>query len=134
MSRVFRQGRSRKWWAALALVALAFVSLRPACDVWLSHWAKHDATLHSVAHSVVTHESPAHQTHDTPCCASIEASALVKPADIAALGAEQLKSPALPFFAAAVLRIATPLLHALTASVIPPGSPPFHVRSARILR
>jgi len=126
--------RERKWWAALALVALAFVSLRPACDVWLSHWAKRDGALHSVAHNVVAHEAPAHETHDTPCCASIEGGALVKPSDVAVLGAKQPQSPAYFFVTSTALRIATPLLHALTASVTPLGSPPFHVRSARILR
>jgi hypothetical protein len=137
MSGTTGRRRSRRWWAALALVALAFVSLRPACDVWLSHWAKHDGMLHSVAQRVVTHvthEAPAHETHDTPCCASIERGALVKPSDVAIVGAEQPHSPGSPFFTVTALRIAAPLLHALTASVIPLGSPPFYVRSARILR
>jgi len=75
-----------------------------------------------------------HESHDVPCCARIGGAALVKPSDLTILSAEQPKSLAFPVLIATTLRVATPLLHALAASVIPPGSPPFYVRSARILR
>jgi len=75
-----------------------------------------------------------HESHDVPCCARIEGAALVKPSDLTILSAEQPKWPAFPVLIATTLRVAPPLLHALTASVIPLGSPPFYVRSARILR
>ena len=44
--------RQRRWWVALAILALAFLSLRPACDVWLSHWSKHGGTHAVTAHSM----------------------------------------------------------------------------------
>jgi hypothetical protein len=129
------QRRSRRGWAALAVVALAFLSLRPACEVWLSHWAEHGGTGHAAAHRAVTYEAaPAHEPHDALCCTRIQGVALVKPLALAVPSAEQPKSLAFPALAASALRVATPLLQALTASVIPPGSPPFYVRSARILR
>lgn len=129
--------RQRRWWAALAIVALALLSLRPACDVWLSHWGKgdipHQALAHN-AHSAATHEAPAHAPHDEPCCETIKGSTLVKPADMLQWRTAQGSAPVLLQSMRAAFPAATPLLHALTVSVIPPGSPPYYVRSARILR
>jgi hypothetical protein len=135
MSGAAGRRRSRRWWTALAIVALAFLSLRPACEVWLSHWAKHGSAQHALAHSAAPHGvAPVHESHDVPCCARIEGAALVKPLALPIPSAEQPKSLAFPVLVATALQVAAPLLHALTASVIPPGSPPFYVRSARILR
>ena len=125
--------RQRKWWATLAIVALAFLSLRPACEVWLSHAKEHAIGLRAAVHAARAHEAPVHEPHDTACCASIEGAALVKPADMLLPRIAQ-NPPAAPLSVQSALWIAVPLLHALTASVIPPGNPPFHVRSARILR
>jgi len=129
--------RQRRWWAALAIVALALLSLRPACDVWLSHWGRGDAPHHALAlnaHNAATHEAPAHAPHDEACCESIEGSALVKPADMLQWRTAQGSAPVLLQSMRAAFPVATLLLHALTASVIPPGNPPFYVRSTRILR
>ncbi|KPK08734.1 MAG: hypothetical protein AMJ64_02715 [Betaproteobacteria bacterium SG8_39] len=113
------------------------MSLRPACDVWLSHWGKSDVPHHALAHNAhdaSTHEAPAQAPHDEPCCESIGGSALVKPADVLPWRTGQGSAPVLLQSMRAALPAAMPLLHALTASVIPPGSPPFYVRSTRILR
>lgn len=125
--------RRRKWWVAFAIVALAFLSLRPACEVWLSHAKGHDVVQLSALHAAVGHEAPAHAPHDTACCASIEGATLVKPGDTLVLRIAQIPDAA-ALNAQAVLRVAVPPLHALSASVIPPGIASFYVRSARILR
>jgi hypothetical protein len=125
--------RQRKWWAALAIVALAFLSLRPACDVWLSHWDKHDGTHHATARQNDA-SPPAHAPHEPMCCATIESGMVVKPSDAVLWGSDQAKLLATDAFVQTALRVAAPLLRTLTASVIPPGSPPYYVRSARILR
>lgn len=125
--------RQRRWWAGLAIVALAFLSLRPACDVWLSHWDKHKVAHHAMAHQSDA-SAPAHEPHEPMCCTSIESGALVKSADMVVPRGEQAKPPVATLFTQTAFRVAAPLLQSLTASVIPPGSPPFYVRSARILR
>ncbi|MEJ2173633.1 MAG: hypothetical protein P8Y76_01615 [bacterium] len=123
----------RKWWAALAIVAFAFLSLRPACDVWLSHWDKHKGTHHVAAHQTQVH-TPAHAPDEPLCCATVESGTLVKPSDAVVWRSDQEKPLATAAFVRTALWVAVPLLRTLTASVIPPGSPPFYVRSARILR
>jgi len=127
------RARQRKWWAALAIVALAFLSLRPACDVWLSHWNKHEGAHHMAVHQ--THvDAPAHAPDEPMCCATVEGGTLVKPSDAVVWGSDQAKPLAMAAFVQTALRVAAPLLRTLTASVIPLGSLPFYVRSARILR
>jgi len=121
--------RKRKWWAALAIVALAFLSVRPACEVWLSHAKWHDVAQLSAMHAAVSHEAPA---HDATCCASIEGAKFVKPAD-SVLPSVAL-TPAIALLARTALRVAVASLRTPTTSVIPPGNPPFYARSARILR
>lgn len=125
--------RRRKWWTAFAIVALTFLSLRPACEIWLSHAKGHDVFQLPAVHAAVAHEAPAHAPHDSACCASIEGATLVKPADALVLRIAQIPAAA-TLNAQAVLRVAVPSLHALSASVIPPGIASFYVRSARILR
>jgi len=125
--------RQRKWWAALAIVALAFLSLRPACDVWLSHWDNHEGAHHVAAHQTDVH-APAHAPDEPLCCATVESATLVKPADGVVWGFDQAKLLPTAAFVQTALRVAAPLLRTLTGSVIPPGNPPFYVRSARILR
>lgn len=132
--------RRRKWWAVLAIVALGFLSLRPACELWLGHAAEHHAALHASAHDAVGSGASGHAQHapqpphDAACCASIASATLVKPADAATLRTAQKASSAVLAFTQTALRIAAPMLHALTDSVIPPGNPPFYARSSRILR
>jgi hypothetical protein len=126
--------RQRRWWAALAIVALAMLSLRPACEAWLSHWSMGNGGQHAAAVHGHVHSAPAQSPHEEACCGSIEAYALVKPADM--LPGQTAKTPSVAILQSlrAAFPAATPLLHALTASVIPPGNPPFYVRSTRILR
>lgn len=125
--------RRRKWWAAFAIAALAFLSLRPACEVWLSHAKGHGVVQLSAVHAAVAHEAPAHAPHDTACCASIEGATLVKPADTLVLRIAQIPAAA-TLSSQSVLRVAATSLRALSASVVPPGIASFYVRSARILR
>jgi len=126
--------RQRKWWAALAIVALAMLSLRPACEAWLSHWSMGNGGQHAAAVHGHVHSAPAQSPHEEACCGSIEAHALVKPADL--LPWQTAQTPSVPILLSmrSAFPVAAPLLHALTASVIPPGNAPFYVRSARILR
>ena len=124
--------RQRKWWAAFALVALAFLSLRPACDVWLSHWDKHEG-----AHHVTAYESSAQAISHAPtepmCCATIEDGGLAKPSDMVVWRVDPSKTTVslLSQSASAPARQPHSLL---TASARPPGNASFYVRSARILR
>ena len=131
---VYPTARQRRWWVALAIVALALLSLRPACEAWLSHWSMGNGGQHAAAVHGHVHSATAHAPHEEPCCGSIEAFALVKPADMLPSQTKQTPSVAILKSVRAVLPAAAPLLHALTASVIPPGSLPFYVRSTRILR
>ena len=125
--------RQRKWWAALALVAITFLSLRPACEVWLSHWGHHEGGHAFAAHQ--THAAPSgHAPVEPACCATIEKGGLLKPADMVIGRADQSKAPAVVFVARIAMAEVARIVHALTTSVRPLGSPPFHVRSARILR
>ena len=126
--------RHRKWWAALAIVALALLSLRPACEAWLSHWSMGNEGHHAAAVHAHSHGAPAGSPHDEPCCGSVEGYALVKPADMLPWQSAQPPSVAILQSLRVTFPAAASLVHALTASVIPPGSPPFYVRSARILR
>jgi len=124
--------RQRKWWAAVALVALGFLSLRPACDVWLSHWDKHQDAHHVTAHQTST-QAGAHSPAKPVCCATIEDGGLVKPSDMVVWRVDPPKTTL------ALLSQSAPaparLLHSLlTASVRPPGNASFYVRSVRILR
>ena len=126
--------RQRTWWAVIGIVAFAFLSLRPACDIWMSHWTKHDSPPHPDVHVAVAHEVVAHASHDEPCCAKIKGSALVKPTDTIVSRGERAKAPAYVVFVRTAPRVAMSLLRSLGASVIPPGNLPFYERSARILR
>lgn len=131
---VHPSARQRRWWAALAIVALALLSLRPACEAWLAHWSMGNEGHHAAAVHGHVHSAPTQSPHDEPCCGSVEAYALVKPADMLPWRTAQAPSVAILQSMRAALWAAAPRLHALTASVIPPGSPPFYVRSTRILR
>jgi len=124
--------RQRKWLATFALVALAFLSLRPACDVWLSHWGKHGSAHHVTAHQASTLAEP-HSPVEPVCCATIEDGGLVKPSDMVSWGADPAKTT-VALFLQLVPAPAAQLHSLLTASVRPPGNASFYERSARILR
>jgi len=121
--------RQRRWWVALAIFALAFLSLRPACEAWLAHW-----NAHAGQHSVSTHAVGAHSSGDPACCATIESRSVISAFDALTLqsGPGKLAAASLAVLALGKATVAASL--SLTASVIPPGSPPFYARSARILR
>jgi len=122
--------RSRKWWVALALLALAFMSMRPACEAWLSHGG---ADL-GAAQALVVATQDSHAPHDAACCAGIEDSKLVKPADYV-LTSTARDAPVFAPYVAWVSGAATQWLRrAPRAAVIPPGIASFYERSARILR
>ena len=127
--------RQRRWWVALAIFALAFLSLRPACDLWLSHWSKHEIAHFGVAHAAGAHgHAPANAPDGLPCCATVDQGTLVKSFNaIAWRSWLNDVAPAAPV-ARTVLRVAVLLSLSLTTSVIPPGNLPFYARSARILR
>ena len=125
--------RQRRWWVALAILALAFLSLRPACDVWLSHWSKHGGTHAATAHSMQAH-APAHAPDEPGCCATIESRTLVNAFDAMAWQSGPSKLAAASLAVPMPIKVALALVLSLTASVIPPGNPPFYARSARILR
>jgi hypothetical protein len=135
MSGAFGKRGVRKGWAVLAVVALTFLLLRPACDAWLSHSGGHDGAGHAGLTALQIGDGSTHAPHDVQCCASIKGSSLVVPADsmlartaqgkvqFAALNARALMSP-----------VAASLRRSLSAFVAPPGIPSFYERSARILR
>ena len=78
MLSVNPSARRRSWWAALAIVALALLSLRPACEAWLSHWAMGNEGHHAAAVHGHVHSAPAHASHEDLCCGSLEAFALAR--------------------------------------------------------
>jgi hypothetical protein len=125
--------RQRKWWVALALVAITFLSLRPACEVWLSHRGHHQGAHVFGAH-LADAAVPAHAPAEPACCATIEKGGLVKPADMLIARPGESKAPVVVLVARNAMTAVGRLVHILTTSVRPLGSPPFHVRSARILR
>ena len=124
--------RQRRWWSAFALVALAFLSLRPACDVWLSHWDMHKGTHHAATHQVGT-QAISHAPTEPLCCATIEDGGLVKPSDMVSRSPDPSQTT-VALFSQFVPAPAAQLHSLLTASVRPPGNASFYERSARILR
>lgn len=135
MNGVTSRRSTRKWWAALAIVALAFLALRPACEVWLSHWDGHGGSAHAAVTAVSAANVSPHGSHDVPCCSSITSSSLVAPADsvLARFGQDKVP-PAMLFAWTVTVPVATYVRRSLSAFVAPPGVPSFYERSARILR
>ena len=135
MSGVFGRRGVRTGWAALAIVAFGFLLLRPACEAWLSHSGGHGGSLHAAEMAVQLGDGSGHAPHDVGCCASINASTLVAPADSALGRSAQGKVQIAPLIARALTTpVATSLRRSLSAFVVPPGVPSFYERSARILR
>lgn len=125
----------RKWWAALAVVALTFLLLRPACDAWLSHSGWHDGSAHAAVPAVQIGDGSGHVPHDVQCCASIKGSSIVPPADSALARSVQGKVQLASLVARAAMNpVAASLRLSLSAFVVPPSIPSFYERSARILR
>jgi hypothetical protein len=124
--------RQRKWWAAFALVALALLSLRPACDVWLSHWEKHEGAHHVTAHQASA-QAVSHAPAEPVCCATIEDGGLAKLSDMVVWRVDPSKTT-VALLSQFVPAPAGQLHSLLTVSVRPPGNASFYVRSARILR
>ena len=125
----------RKWWAALAVVALTFVLLRPACEAWLSHWEGHDSLAHAAMTALQPGDGSDHARHEAQCCASVKGSSVVTPADSAFGRSPQGKV----YFALLTTRVlTTPVVasvrRSLSAYTDPPSIPSFYERSARILR
>jgi len=125
--------RQRRWWVALAIFALAFLSLRPACEAWLSHWSAH-AGQHSASTHVLGAHAPAHSPGEPLCCATIESRSVISAFDALTLQSGPGKLAAASLAVLTPRTAVVPLSQSLTASVIPPGSPPYYARSARILR
>lgn len=135
MSGAFGRFGVRKWWAALALVALSFLLLRPACDAWLSHAGGHDGSAHTAVTALQIGDGSTHVPHDVQCCASIKGSSVVPPADSALGRTAQGKVQFVALIARTLTTpVATSLRRSLSAFVVPPGIPSFYERSARILR
>jgi hypothetical protein len=135
MSGTFGRRGVRKWWAALAVVALTFLLLRPACDAWLSHSGGHEGSAHAAITAVQIGDVSTHAPHDVLCCASIKSSSVVQPADSALARSAQGKVQLAALVArAATTPVVASLRRSLGAFVIPPGIPSFYERSARILR
>ena len=124
--------RQRRWWSAFALVALAFLSLRPACDVWLPHWDKHKGAHHGTAHESSA-QAISHVPTEPMCCATIEDGGLVKPSGMVVWRVDPSKTTVAHLTQSAPAP-AGQLVSLLTASVRPPGNASFYERSARILR
>jgi len=125
--------RQRRWWVALAIFAFAFLSLRPACEAWLAHWSAH-AGQHSLLTHAVGARAPEHAPGGPVCCATIESRSVISAFDALTLQSGPGKLAAASLAVLALRKANIPSSLSLTASVIPPGSPPFYVRSARILR
>ena len=125
--------RQRRWWVALAIFALAFLSLRPACETWLSHWSAHAGQQSALTHAVGAH-APMHAPGDPVCCATIESRSVISAFDALILQSGPGKLAAMSLAVLTLRKAPVPSTFSLTASVIPPGSPPYYARSARILR
>jgi hypothetical protein len=125
--------RQRRWWATLAIIAFAFLSLRPACELWLAHRGDHFSAHHGAARETSVHW-PLYAPDDSPCCATIERGLLAKASSSIVWRGELPKLLLAPFAAPAARSVANRSDQALIATVKPPGSAPFYMRSRRILR
>lgn len=111
---------------ALAAMALAFVLLRPVCELWFGH-----ANLGGAAFGTASVPGADHQAQ---CCSSVSDGNLTASLTAALGGAERS-----PGFAAAAplafvfgIPVLARQLHSLRAP--PPGPSSYYLRSARILR
>ncbi len=135
MSGAFGRPGVRKWWAALAVVALTFLLLRPACDAWLSHSGGQGGSLHAAETALQIGDGSTRAPHDVQCCASIKGSSLVTPADSALGRTAQGKVQLAASNARALMNpVVASLRRSLSAFVVPQGIASFYERSARILR
>lgn len=79
-------------------------------------------------------QAPAPAPGEPVCCATIESRSVIGGFDALTLKSGPGTLAAVPLAAPSLFKITVPLVLSLTASVIPPGSPPYYARSARILR
>ena len=112
----------------LAVLALAAMLLRPACEAWFAHAGAHPATAGAIAQ--LGHEGD----RAAQCCADIRDAHQIAPLNAVSGGVKASAGdvPAALVAMSAGVVVFTRQLHWLRA---PPRSPQsFYLRSARILR
>jgi len=118
---------------ALVFAALAFVLLRPFCELKYAGEANSGVAGFVAA---AGHDAAAHPRGETPsgtCCSSVKDGTLVKPAELLTSWTRGDSPGALIFASAGLLLFARPRNPAGRRLAVPPGSS-FYTRSARILR
>lgn len=126
--RINSTGRSL--FATLALVAVALVLLRPACELWFSHVG----AIAGQAQSEMLATAAGHSDIDVRCCATVSDPSSTFPLQVApgSVQATQGSSLAGFFVVATGTALALWQPHWLRA---PPRTPQsFYLRSTRILR
>lgn len=98
----------------LALLALAFVLVRPVCAAWDGHGEPSAA-------------------HPAPCCSSIDDAASLAPAPVKVPDAKAAPVFVAPAFAVRFLAVSRPLPGSAPPRASPPRSLAYHARSSRIL-
>lgn len=120
----------RSLFTALAVLAVALVLLRPACELWFSH----GGAIAGPAQGEVLAPAAGQGHVDLQCCASVSDPSSTFPLQATAGGvqATQGLSPAVFFVITTGIALASRLPRWLRA---PPRTPQsFYLRSARILR
>lgn len=119
---------------ALAFVALAFVLLRPFCEIAFStDGHSYAASLDAGAEHVAAEHSDGRNTPSGICCDSVKDGTLVKPAALLVSWHQGGSLGAVLFAATGLLLYAQPRKPTRWRLAAPP-SRSFYARSARILR
>lgn len=110
----------------LALIALAVLLVQPVCAVLASH---------AVA-GVTTVAPDGGESHDVPCCGSIDSVSMVKPTPVTIHGGTGTSSDALAVSPPQILSPRPAIAYRYMNLSATPGAPPlaYYARSARILR
>lgn len=117
---------------ALAAIALAFILLRPVCEIWFGHANRGGAALGT---QMALGTASAHGADDSvQCCSSVSDGNPAASLTATLGGAERSPgfTPAAPLTFVIGTSIIARQLHSLRAP--PPGQSSFYLRSARILR
>lgn len=118
---------------ALALIAAAFLLLRPACELWFAHIGAHAASAYTEA-AVLSAPNGDGSASTVRCCASVSAGDFVLPL-LALAGSSQAKQGFLAATLAAVAAVGATAVRRLQWLRAPPRSlRSFYLRSSRIAR
>jgi len=123
----------REMFLALALIAAAFLLLRPACELWFAHVGADAAWAYSDAVALGAPNADG-SASTVQCCANVSAGDFVLPL-LALTGSSQLKQGFPVATLAAVASVGATAVRKLQWLRAPPRSlRSFYVRSSRIAR